>query len=245
MKRSSRPRTIAALAKSLHQQLDAYALAAGAAGVGLLALSQPAEAKIVFTPAHVRIAPHNAPFPLDLNHDGIVDFYLLHVYSEQGNGHHLDVCQFIVNTSGPFCNTTNTNAIRAIASMGRDFGAMLRSGARIRRADRFISSRVPMGGLAGFINTFTRWYGPWMNGGEGVKNRYLGLKFKINGRFHYGWARLTIKTTQNNFTAILTGYAYETVPGKSIIAGKTKGPDVITLPATTTDTLGHLALGRK
>jgi hypothetical protein len=38
----------------------------------------------------------------------------------------------------------------------------------------------------------------------------------------------------------LTGYAYETISGKGIIAGKTKGPDVTTvLPAT----LGHLAAG--
>ena len=39
---------------------------------------------------------------------------------------------------------------------------------------------------------------------------------------------------------MLTGYAYETVPNKPIITGKTTGPDVITLdPAT----LGHLAQG--
>jgi hypothetical protein len=45
---------------------------------------------------------------------------------------------------------------------------------------------------------------------------------------------------QNGITAVLTGYAYETIPGKPIITGKTKGPDVVTLqPAT----LGHLATG--
>jgi hypothetical protein len=41
-------------------------------------------------------------------------------------------------------------------------------------------------------------------------------------------------------TGTLTGYAYETVANKPIIAGKTKGPDVITArPAS----LGHLAHG--
>jgi uncharacterized repeat protein (TIGR03803 family) len=72
-----------------------------------------------------------------------------------------------------------------------------------------------------------------------------GLKFKIKGRFHFGWARLTVTTTKNEFTetrllftATLTGYAYETIPGKGIVAGKAKGPDVITVdPAS----LGHLA----
>jgi hypothetical protein len=46
--------------------------------------------------------------------------------------------------------------------------------------------------------------------------------------------------TKNGITAVVTGYAYETIPNKPIITGKTKGPDVVTLqPAT----LGHLATG--
>jgi hypothetical protein len=45
MTRSSRPRETAFnLSGSVHQQLSAYALAASAAGVGLLALAQPSEA---------------------------------------------------------------------------------------------------------------------------------------------------------------------------------------------------------
>jgi len=41
-------------------------------------------------------------------------------------------------------------------------------------------------------------------------------------------------------SATLTGYAYETIPGKAIITGKTHGPDVITLQDAS---LGHLARG--
>jgi hypothetical protein len=38
----------------------------------------------------------------------------------------------------------------------------------------------------------------------------------------------------------LTGYAYETIPNKAIVTGKTKGRDVITVrPAS----LGHSAAG--
>jgi hypothetical protein len=40
----------------------------------------------------------------------------------------------------------------------------------------------------------------------------------------------------------LTGYAYETIPNKPIIAGKTKGQDVIIFQP---DTLGNLARGKK
>jgi hypothetical protein len=43
-----------------------------------------------------------------------------------------------------------------------------------------------------------------------------------------------------NGTYTLTGYAYETVPNKTIIAGKTKGADVITLES---GSLGALAAG--
>jgi hypothetical protein len=76
MKRSSRPRKTANFSDSIHHQLNMYALAATAAGVSLLALAQPSEAKIVYTPANVRLHL-GKPYSLDLNHDGIVDFFLL------------------------------------------------------------------------------------------------------------------------------------------------------------------------
>ena len=83
--------------------------------------------------------------------------------------------------------------------------------------------------------------GPWANSGKGVKRRYLGVRFKISGQTHYGWARLNVRFTIEHEVPIgrLTGYAYETIPNKPIITGKTKGLDVIVEPATP----GHLAQG--
>ena len=74
MKRSPRARRTAELSKSLHQQLNMYALAAGAAGLGLLTLAHPAEGKIVYTPANLPLMNQNQVF-FDLNHDGINDFF--------------------------------------------------------------------------------------------------------------------------------------------------------------------------
>jgi hypothetical protein len=238
MKRSSRPRTTAELPKSLHQQLNTYALAAGAAGVGLLALAPPAEAKIIYTPAHAKVVP---ALPVDLNHDGIVDFYLNSFFDSGTHG--LSACQYWWKdgSSSIFCSSyRGTNAIRtSVDSKGRKFGAPLRYGEKIQRGEQFAKRKVILGeALSGGGTPI--WYGPWLNGGKGVKHRYLGLKFKIKGRFHFGWARITVTTTSNNFTATLTGYAYETIPGKAIVAGKTKGSDVTTVyPAS----LGHLAAG--
>ena len=76
----------------------------------------------------------------------------------------------------------------------------------------------------------SRFEGPWANGGEGVKNRYLGLRLIIKGKIHYGWARLNVKVTlAPSITATLTGYAYETIPNKPIVAGKEHGEDEATL----------------
>jgi hypothetical protein len=72
MKRTSRKPS--ALSESAQRHLNAYALAASAAGVGVLALALPAEAKIVYTKADVVIDFNS--YLLDLNHDGVNDFDL-------------------------------------------------------------------------------------------------------------------------------------------------------------------------
>jgi len=76
MRASPKPRKTANLSKSIHQQLSMYVLAASAAGVGALCFAKPAEARIVYTPAHVAIKPNGGLFRIDLNHDGIPDFGL-------------------------------------------------------------------------------------------------------------------------------------------------------------------------
>src|SRR5206468_9629825 len=73
MKRSPR-RSRSVIAESLNKRLNYYALAASAAGVGLLSLSQPANAEIIFTPANVTTGAPGSTYNLDLNNDGIPDF---------------------------------------------------------------------------------------------------------------------------------------------------------------------------
>jgi len=80
MKRTSRKPSN--LSESLHRQLNSYALGASAAGVGVLALASPSEAKIVYTPTHKVLHGSNPAksLPLDLNNDGTVDFRIFDLW---------------------------------------------------------------------------------------------------------------------------------------------------------------------
>lgn len=55
------------------------------------------------------------------------------------------------------------------------------------------------------------------------KNKYLGVRFQLNGQTHYGWIRLTVTTNTKlkkpSLEATITGYAYESVPNEPIKAG--------------------------
>jgi hypothetical protein len=73
-------RNLARLTPTLDKQLLAYATAATAAGIGLLA--QPAEAKIVYTAANTTIQGNGGNLNLDLNNDGIADFIIFNGFPE-------------------------------------------------------------------------------------------------------------------------------------------------------------------
>jgi len=60
------------LNERLDKRLLAYMATAGAAGVSVLAMTQPANARVVYTPAD-RTVEFNG-MHLDLNNDGIPDF---------------------------------------------------------------------------------------------------------------------------------------------------------------------------
>lgn len=201
-----------------------YAAAASAAGVSILA-STPADAKVVVTHINTAISPSVA---LDLNHDGIIDFNLtkwkanasIELFS------YLLVCHEAYQVASHQCLSSSSQPNAANVVRGTSAGALdLPFGAPIGPGQQFggTKGRVLMGGrnAATFSSIHEQtWYGPWVAGGAGVKDRYLGLKFKIGSQFHFGWARVTVTTTADHgFSATLTGYAYETIPGKAIRAG--------------------------
>jgi hypothetical protein len=225
------------LPESLHRDLSLYALAAGAAGVSALALAQPAEAQIVYTPADETIQFHGT-IPIDLDHDGVTDLTIVDRPWAYGTNHYPG------------------NSVRAVARAGAgigrspyqaDFAADLLRGTSIGPSDQFddraiMFRAVDPGG--------TYYSGSW---GDAM-NRYLGIRFQIGGEIHYGWARLDVGLEWRRIKVRLRGYAYETQPNKAIRAGDTGQDDsgddpssnmLVPMQPVTTEqpTLGALALG--
>jgi hypothetical protein len=245
---SSAPRSRKSLKKkfkisaSLNRQLNTYAQAAIAAGVSVLALAGASEAKVVYTETS-QVTHPGVPLYIDLNHDGVNDFVLRTLFYRGTSGLEIGL------EAAGYQNANNVVAGRRLSSSGGYFlsaASALPAGARIGPKRNF---SVPTPYMA--VELFTKGagsqpsdIGPWTGKGNGVTNRYLGLKFMIDGEVHYGWARLSVTLGLHrefgDVSGTLTGYAYETDPGEPIIAGETTGADVI---AARPETLGELALG--
>jgi hypothetical protein len=195
----------ARLSGSLHRNLSLYAIAAGAAGVQLLALAQPSEAEVVYTGAHV-VLGRNQLYSIDLSHDGVNDFTIYDRYSRSSYSYKAFQLRVTADRGGAIAYSAQ--------DIFGDLATLFIKGDKIGTEAKFDSRRVIMA-----LRYITGGgYGAWFN----VKNGYLGLRFKINGQIHYGWARLNVHSNQRfRIVATLTGYAYETQPDTPIIAGDT------------------------
>ena len=212
---SKRPRATAQIDPKLDKTLAAYMAAAGAAGVSMLALSSPAEAKVIYTPAYTRLAGNVI---LDINHDGTYDFLI--------RGYGFCISQEFGSLCGQSFNLNASSYSKGRFMGAPGFGSALFAGAQIGPAAQFSARDIlATNWTRGFSGTYSPpdWFGPFANGGKGVRDRYLGLKFTIGKEAHYGWLRISVhipNPKQRGFTATITGYAYETEPNTAIIAGQ-------------------------
>jgi len=218
-------------------RLSMYALAATAAGVGMLALTQSAEGKIIYTKANKTIGLKDT-LRLDLNHDGIVDFNLKNTSS------------WVSFTGGDWLSVIparKNNAVWGHTMFNRGYASALSAGSWVGPKGQFLPGPGYMAGsgcACGMARPAQSNRGPWVN----VTDRYLGLKFVIEGKTHFGWARLNVSCNNDLVTASLTGYAYETVTNKPILTGKEHGADEPDSPAplaVSSATLWQLAEGAK
>jgi len=151
----------------LNQRLLAYMAMAGAAGVSVLAMTQPANAKVVYTPADKTVLFDG--MHLDLNNDGIPDFGF-HSYG-------------IGNVGSGVVFPIKFNKMMNHAQP-------LASGVSVGPGGSFRGGRQEM--VAGCTcSGHSAYWGPWL----GVQNEYMGFEFNIKGAAHFGWARFSSPET--------------------------------------------------
>jgi hypothetical protein len=218
----------AALRSNLDKRLLAYIAAASAAGVSALSLAPRAEAKVVVTKTNETI--NWGTTTLDLDNDGKPDFKFTWT-----------------GTAGfSFKSISGYKSNHIVATSGPDqCAAPLAAGVTVGRGANFKATKAIM--IFTDVLASPSHSGPWAN----VRNRFLGLEFRLSDGVHFGWARLTV-TTNPILKATLTAYAYETIPEKSIVTGRLGDDDAQGGPqispaqgssSTERPTLGVLAAG--
>lgn len=197
----------------LEKSITAYSIAAA----GMASLAPAAHAQIVYT----RVDQVNdlGAVKIDFNDDHVVDFVVNNQLSfENGfyfprlglNGRKTPMAGVIPNQIG--------------------YAGVLPYGFAIGSNAQFASlnhrRQIPLV-LLGCLYQSCSVKGSWYN----VQDKYLGLRFEINGQIHYGWVRLSVKriVSKNRFDerflkVAVKDYAYESTPGKAIAAGD-QGPN--------------------
>ncbi len=194
----------------LNRHIGMYSLAAAVAGVSMLALAEPAQAEVVVTkkaiPVPITPWPTPEPVRISIANNGVDNFSLWR-YS-------------LASDRGLWVWGANRGSSVMIGANGYYAKALaLPRGAKIGSSYPFFNNYTDLiEATESGPPRYSRGY--W---GGNIKNRYLGIRFSLNGQTHYGWIRLTVtsnvKLNKPTLNATITGYAYETVPNKPILAG--------------------------
>jgi len=209
----------------LDRQVAQYSLAAAVAGVSLLALAQPATGEVVVTRKTIHFPVGTRSHPelvgISLSNNGVNDIsFLFNSFSDR-NGRDL------------FMSNANKDNGALMGGHFDLYAVALPRGAKIGPVAAedtpffFYNGLVELSASSQNTPKYCEGYfgsNPQNFIGCGSpKNKFLGVSFQRNGQTHYGWIRLSVTTTSDpngpRMTATVTGYAYETVANKPIIAG--------------------------
>lgn len=219
---------------NFNRQIGLYSLAAAVAGVSMLALAEPAAAEVVVTHKTIPIplSPQGKPEPVkvSLANNGIDN--VIFILSSGLSYRELNVHGETQNDGVVDGGTWSASAMAL--PPGQQIGPKKSFWYGYARVESSIS-----------YPTVRAFRGYW---GGNSHDRYLGVRFQINGQFRYGWIRLTVTTSQKVhgplMSAAITEYAYETKPNQPINTGQTKAA-AIQVPANSQagPSLGMLAAG--
>jgi hypothetical protein len=212
-KRFSRPTV--KLKGNLEKRLAAYALAAGAAGVGALVGTPQAEAQVIFTNTWIPFTSATPTVNIDLNNDGVADFVISNSRTCT-TGSSGGACRFVVEVvpqnsqNAVFGAKTYAPALASGVSIG--------SNGQFLAGKRFMARAWAEGDVSG---TGYGSSGTWRQ----ATNLFLGVKFTLDGEIHYGWIRVDLDASQGGFYGAISGYAYQSTANQPIETGQKSGSD--------------------
>lgn len=141
---------------------------------------------------------------LDLNMDGSVDFRI--IYGEMVVGSYPDEIRaslnLLVNDRNAFLSDSVNDAVAALENQV-EVGPSGTFKTTLGSMAVYVAPDASHGALYG---------GNW----SGVKDHFLGLRFKINDADHFAWVRLDVSWVSKG---VLKDWAYESDPGTALTTG--------------------------
>jgi hypothetical protein len=193
---------------SLEKRWRAYAAGAGAVAAGLMVLSPSSMAEVVVTQPHAYLATGGSSYVIGIS--GTTEFTLANNVFPSSYGGSETLGVTAVSGAGVVGHWDRSQRVNVVAP--------LRFGAAIGPANQFEAGKQLLA-IAWDFRDFTFVGGPFAN----TADRFLGLKFELNGQVHYGWAGFSFVEAhvfETSVTALLTAWAYETEPNMPIYAGQ-------------------------
>jgi hypothetical protein len=219
-RRLSSGKAPARLSDSLSQRLSAYAVAAGAAAVAVLACSPPAEAAPICKRLSTEI-PLSNTFPLNPAGQAAAPFNIVNTTFQYLDSYG----RFFWWNRGFFI--PNSGAANLLLS-ANNLPANLESGNAIGPGGNFGKAKS-----YGLMFTYGKGF-PYDPQGHGTlkkhignfnlqQTNYIGFVFSKSAEAHYGWARMNVTLRQGGIgkysTIHLLGWGYESTPNTAIAAG--------------------------
>jgi hypothetical protein len=185
----------------------------------IYAAFNPVYAQIIYTdikPDTTIIAPDNSwgTYFIDLNNDGTDDFLLNHHNSLSNDNYQKIEVGVQYEGAEILCDASISH-----------FPLCLSNGEVINSSSSTwfypSTSMIHMNGNGA--------EGHWI----GVTDKYLGVRLKVAGQWHYGWIRLDVPSNAGSYT--VKDYAYNSMPNQQIIAGNAGSTGIVEYPLINKD----------
>jgi len=206
------------LKDSLSKRLAQYgALAVAIAGV------TDASGQIVYTDITDYNGGVNTDYLLDLNNDAIIDFEILQnqsITTYAGYPLTYNSLLLVPTAIGNEALVDDPLAGNFAYPFALNSGDVISSGQSAWNNNGFSAGYMSLNWNYSLDVNGTI-YGAIDGNFTDVTDKFIGLRFELNGQTHYGWARLDVNI--DGTTWVVKDYAFNSTPGAAINAGQTLG----------------------